>query len=709
MSFFNKLGIKARMMLLTVVPTFAITLFLTAYSISKSINTLNDSLSDRGRIIATQVAPASEYGVLSGNITFLQTLIQQTISREDDIISVLITNAEGFRLAVSGQIPYQVKPNLTNDLTVLEINQPEYIVLSAPIIRSKVEIDDFYDGTNNMLEANKRAEVVGQVYVALSKDRIRATKKSMIWKSLLLGFIGFLVSSILAYLLGRSITNPIISMAESVKNLGAGHLNLRVDEDAAGEIKTLQLGLNTMANHIQLAHDSLQDRVHDATRMLRHQAQHDALTGLVNRQEFERRLNVALNDVKISNAQHIFCYMDLDQFKVVNDTCGHRAGDELLRQISLILSQRVREEDTFARLGGDEFGLLLTNCDVQNALLIAEEMRSMVEDFRFVHDNRMFKIGVSIGMVEITSDMQDLGDITSYADAACYAAKDNGRNQIHLFRHHDDDLARRHVEMEWVSRINSAMDDNRFCLYCQPILPLQDDNSNIFYEILIRKIDVDGTIILPMAFIPSAERYHLMSKIDRWVINKTFSIYHQLINTNEQHDFLLSINLSGMSLSDKGLLGFIKDQFELYNVPHNKICFEITETSAIINLTNTITLMQELKAIGCKFLLDDFGSGMSSFAYLKNLPVDYLKMDGGFVKDITRNDIDLAMAKSIQSIAEAMKIKTIAEFVEDAETMKLLKKMGVDYGQGFYLSSPMPIESALGNFRQLSLLQESTS
>jgi len=490
------------------------------------------------------------------------------------------------------------------------------------------------------------------------------------------------------------------------ENLGAGHLNLRVDEDAAGEIKTLQLGLNTMANHIQLAHDSLQDRVHDATRMLRHQAQHDALTGLVNRQEFERRLNVALNDVKISNAQHIFCYMDLDQFKVVNDTCGHRAGDELLRQISLILSQRVREEDTFARLGGDEFGLLLTNCDIQNALLIAEEMRSMVEDFRFVHDNRMFKIGVSIGMVEITSDMQDLGDITSYADAACYAAKDNGRNQ---FTYSDITMmiwpdgtwrwSGYHVlTLPWMTTV--------FASICQPILPLQDDNNNIFYEILIRKIDVDGSIILPMAFIPSAERYHLMSNIDRWVINKTFSIYHQLINTNEQHDFLLTINLSGMSLSDKGLLSFIKDQFELYKVPPTKICFEITETSAIINLTNTISLMEDLKAYGCKFLLDDFGSGMSSFAYLKNLPVDFLKMDGGFVKDITRNEIDLAMAKSIQSIAEAMKIKTIAEFVEDAETMKLLKKMGVDYGQGFYLSSPMPIEAALGNFRQLSLLQQ---
>ncbi|HAJ71382.1 MAG TPA: GGDEF domain-containing protein [Methylophilaceae bacterium] len=704
MRFFNKLGIKARMMLLTVVPTFVITIFLTTYSISKSINTLNESLSDRGRIIATQIAPSSEYGVISGNINLLQTLIQQTKSREDDVLSIVITNKEGVKLAVSGKTPHVIKPIETDNIDISEEDNQKYIVTSAPIIRSVVEIDDFYDGTNNMLKTNKKPEMIGQVYVTLSKDRISATKKSMIWKSMLLGLIGFLTSSILAYRLGRSITDPIISMAESVKNFSAGHLNLRVEEGAAGEIKTLQLGLNSMANHIQLAHDSLQDKVHDATRMLRYQAQHDALTGLVNRQEFERRLNIALEDVKANHAHHVFCYMDLDQFKVVNDTCGHRAGDELLRQISLILSQRVRDEDTFARLGGDEFGLLLTNCDVPNAQIIAEEMRSMVEDFRFVHDNRMFRIGVSIGMVEITTEMQDLGDITSYADAACYAAKDNGRNQIHLFRYHDDDLAKRHVEMEWVSRINSAMDEDRFCLYCQPILPLQDDNNNIFYEILIRKIDVDGSIILPMAFIPSAERYHLMSKIDRWVINKTFSLYFQLINTNEEHDFLLTINLSGMSLSDKGLLNYIKEQFALYMVPPEKICFEVTETSAIINLTNTLALMKELKAIGCKFLLDDFGSGMSSFAYLKNLPVDFLKMDGGFVKDITRNEIDLAMAKSIQSIAEAMKIKTIAEFVECADTMVLLKKMGVDYGQGFYLSSPMPIENALGNFRQLSLL-----
>lgn len=705
MSFFNRLGIKARMMLLTVVPTFVITIFLTTYSISKSVSTLNESLSDRARIIATQIAPASEYGVLSGNIAFLQTLIQDTVSRESDVVSILIKDSGGNELVSSGKLPLAVDADSGDKLSTHEMSNADFIVTAAPIMRNVVEINDFYDGSNNMLHADlNNTQTIGRVFVGLSKDQIKATKTSMIWKSLLLGLIGFITSSFLAYRLGRSITDPIIAMAESVKTLGAGHLNLRVDEDAAGEIKTLQLGLNNMANHIQLAHDNLQDKVHDATRMLRHQAQHDSLTGLVNRQEFERRLTISLNDVKARNAQHIFCYMDLDQFKIVNDTCGHRAGDELLRQISLILSQRVRDEDTFGRLGGDEFGLLLTNCDLDNALRIAEEMRAMVEDFRFVHDKRMFKIGVSIGMAEITTDMQDLGDITSRADAACYAAKDNGRNQVHLFQHHDDDLAKRHVEMEWVARINSAIDDDRFCLYCQPILPLQDDNSNIFYEILIRKIDVDGSIILPMAFIPAAERYHLMPKIDRWVIHKTFSLYSQLINTHEQHDFLLTINLSGMSLSDKGLLGFIKDEFAMFGVPPTKICFEITETSAIINLANTLSLMEDLNVIGCKFLLDDFGSGMSSFAYLKNLPVDFLKMDGGFVRDITRNKIDFAMAQSIQSIAEAMKIKTIAEFVECADTMKLLKKMGVDYGQGFYLSSPMPIESALGNFRQLSLL-----
>jgi diguanylate cyclase (GGDEF)-like protein len=703
MNMIERLGIKSRMMLLTLAPTFIITIFLTSYSISKSIDTLQSSLIERGKIIAGQIAPASEYGLLSGNVELLNATIDETLAREQDVTGVQILNTQNQTVVDAGSHGFSIPKFDNNSEEVSVIDSTDQLVMSAPIMRNVVEIDDYFGATHDVANKDEK-KIIGYALVTLSKKGIQGTQTSMIWKSALLGFLGFVISSFLAYRLGRSITEPIVVMAESIKNLGAGHFNLRIDENAAGEIKTLQLGFNNMANHIQIAHDSLQDKVHDATRMLRHQAQHDALTGLVNRQEFERRLNNALSDVKAGSANHIFCYMDLDQFKVVNDTCGHRAGDELLRQISLILSQRVRDEDTFARLGGDEFGLLLTNCEVNNALSIAESMRTMVEDFRFVHENRMFRIGVSIGMVEITNEMQDLGDITSYADAACYAAKDNGRNQIHLYRHQDDDLAKRQVEMEWVARINHAIEEDRFCLYCQPILPLQDNNDNIFYEILVRKIDVDGSIIQPMAFIPSAERYHLMTKIDRWVINKTFASFHELINPNEIGDFLLTINLSGMSLSDKGLLPFIKDQFRIYNVPATRICFEITETSAIINLANTLSLMAELNQIGCKFLLDDFGSGMSSFAYLKNLPVDYLKMDGGFVRDIAHNKIDFAMAQSIQSIAKAMNIKTIAEFVESADTLQLLKEMGVDYGQGFYLSSPMPIANALGNFRQLSLL-----
>ena len=704
---FNKLGIKARVLLLALLPIFVITLLLTGYSIAKSVNILNESLKDQGRTISSQLAPASEYGVLSGNNPYLQKLIQQALSNEADIASILIVDEKGKQLAISGKLVTAIQEKSALNSVGNQVSIKGYVISSAPILRSFVEIDDFND--TSFLESNaakKAPTVIGQIYITISTARIDAIKKSLIWKSILLGFVGFLISGLLAYRFGNSIVKPIIGLASSIQTLGTGQLNLRVDEDAAGEIKVLQLGFNNMATHIQQSHDLLQDRIQDATRMLRHQAQHDSLTGLTNRQEFERKLAIALDSVKKTNAKHIFCYMDLDQFKVVNDTCGHHAGDELLRQISLILSQRVRDEDTFARLGGDEFGLLLENCDLPNALMIAEEMRVMIQDFRFVHENRMFKIGVSIGMVEITREMEDLGAITSCADAACYAAKDNGRNRIHLFRHQDNDLAKRHVEMEWVGRINLAMEEERFCLYCQAILPLQPNDETTFYEILIRKIAEDGTIILPMAFIPAAERYHLMAELDRWVIKKTFSVYQELFDSqhfNSSH--LLSINLSGMSLSDKGLLDYIKEQFETYHVPPTRICFEITETSAIINLTNTVNLMQSLKLIGCKFLLDDFGSGMSSFAYLKNLPVDYLKMDGGFVRDISRNPIDLAMAKSIQSIAKAMQIKTIAEFVECQKTLDLLREMGVDYGQGFYLGTPMPIESTISNFRQLSLIE----
>lgn len=704
----KNLGIKAQLILLGILPITIVTIVLTAYSIRNSMHTLEDSLKDRGNVIATQLAPASEYGVVSGNLNFLQPLIQQAMSHEPDILSILITDQYGRTLAVSGRPIEQATADTAKQINTQLWELKDRLVFSAPVFKNTINIDDFTDESQIKRDLNNGAimPVIGQVYVSMSQQRIVTIKQKLIARNLFFAGLSLCLTALIAWRIGRKISRPIESLADAVNRIGKGHFELRIDENSIGEIHTLQKGFNHMASRLAQSHDYLQDRIEDATIQLSYQAQHDELTGLVNRREFEHRLESALFSAKDQNYVHVFCYMDLDQFKIVNDTCGHQAGDELLRQISLILSNRVRDTDTLARLGGDEFGLLLENCTVDVAIKMVEDLRMLVQDFRFVHGDKIFRIGVSIGMVPITKDTISIGKIMATADSACYTAKDNGRNRIHVYEALDDELNRRQGEMEWVNRINQAIEDDRFCLYCQPIIPFKEFvEKPLIFEILIRKLDTDDKLIPPMAFIPAAERYHLMPLIDRWVIKNTFSTYRDYLNVNNiKTNHLFSINLSGVSLGDKYLLEFIKEQFEFYQVSPNNICFEITETAAIVNLTTTIYLINALKGFGCKFLLDDFGSGMSSFAYLKNLPVDFLKMDGSYVQDITHNDIDFAMVKSIHSIAEAMHIKTIAEFVESTEAVQLLKDIGVDYGQGFFLGKPVPLESILKNINQLDLI-----
>lgn len=696
----NILGIKSRVLFLAIIPAMMIAILLTTYSIQNSISVMNTALHERGRVIASQLAPASEYGVVAGNYTILQPLVQQVMSHESDIMSVLVTDHAGRTLAVSGKpVPDSILQEKSTGLSEWDLGMT--LVFTAPIMRSLVEVDDYSLSTSPVVTESDGGNRIGQVYVVLSTNRLMSLKSSLILHNLLIVVIGLVVSGFMAWRIGRGITFPIETMALAVKRLGEGQFGLRIPENSSGELQTLQRGFNTMAGQIKEAHDDMQQRINEATRQLRHQAHHDDLTGLVNRREFERRLERVLKSTQDHGTHHVFCYMDLDQFKIVNDTCGHHAGDDLLRQISLLLNNRVRDRDTLARLGGDEFGLLLENCAVADAFLIAEELREMVQDFRYIYQDKIFTIGVSIGMVAITPDFNNIGSIMSAADTACYAAKDNGRNRIHLFQAQDEDVAKRHGEMEWVGRLTRAMEENQFCLFCQPILSLTDTGDpQRYFEVLLRKHDVDGKLVPPMAFIPAAERYDLMVSIDRWVIRNTMANYRQLLDNNQnQSDCVFTINLSGVSLNDPSLLGFIHEQLTIFAIPPQAICFEITETSAIVNLGNTMELMYSLKKLGCRFLLDDFGSGMSSFAYLKNLPVDFLKMDGAYVKDIATNSIDLAMVQSIHSIAEAMKIKTIAEFVESAKVVELLRTIGVHYGQGFHLGRPIPIAQVVDSLR----------
>lgn len=426
-----------------------------------------------------------------------------------------------------------------------------------------------------------------------------------------------------------------------------------------------------------------------------YQASHDQLTGLVNRREFEVRLSNLLQFSSYAEAKHAFCFLDLDQFKVVNDTCGHIAGDELLRQISALLQERIRASDTLARLGGDEFGILMQNCPLSKAQMIAEEIRDAVAQFKFGWEQQVFSIGVSIGVVQIDINSVSMTEVLQQADSACYTAKDSGRNRVHLYQQGDELLAQREGEMHWVAEINSALEENRFLLYGQVIVPLQNMQLKPDVEVLIRMQDREGNIVPPGAFLPAAERYQLSSRIDQWVVEHTFSWLEENFAAFSQSLGCCAINLSGGSLGDNLIRDTIVSRLEGSSLLPYKIKFEITETSAIANLSEARRFIHGVKAYGCQFSLDDFGSGLSSFAYLKNLPVDNLKIDGLFVKGIAEDQLDLAMVKSINDIGHVMGKTTIAEFVEDDQIRQLLVDMGVDYGQGYGLGRPMPLDQLL--------------
>ena len=423
------------------------------------------------------------------------------------------------------------------------------------------------------------------------------------------------------------------------------------------------------------------------------QANHDPLTQLFNRRHFEELLQAAVISSKTAHQEHTLCYLDLDRFKIVNDTCGHLAGDQLLSQVSVLLQKQLRKTDILARLGGDEFGLLLYNCSMDEALKITNNLRLCLEEFRFVWQEKTFALGISIGLVAI-NDSQNLVSMLSAADSACYTAKNQGRNQISVYQNNEEGV-KQSSEMQWASLIPQALAADSFRLYCQPIIPIQKGEEIQHWEILLRLQDEAGKIVSPMAFIPAAERYNLMHLIDRWVISTLFAYLEQgRLNLKDCHN-LYAINLSGASINDINFVEFMQEQFIKFNIPPTIICFEITETVAISNLTKTAQLIEQLKAFGCQFSLDDFGSGMSSFAYLKNLPVDSVKIDGVFIKDIVEDAIASAMVEAIIRISSVMDIQTIAEFVENEQVLHKLQALGIDYAQGYGIAKPLPIEVCL--------------
>ncbi len=451
-------------------------------------------------------------------------------------------------------------------------------------------------------------------------------------------------------------------------------------------------GKGEVTGGVLVFHDVSESR--ELHRRLSYHASHDILTGLVNRREFENRLQRALKSARARETSYALLYLDLDQFKIINDSCGHSAGDALLGQLGALLKSKIRWRDTLARLGGDEFGVLLESCSLEEAMNTAETLRLAIGEYKFVWEERNFRLGVSVGIVPITADNEDVAALLSAADSACSAAKEAGRNRIHSFQENDIDLMRRRREMQWAARINNALEDDRFELFRQTIQPLQSDETGAHYEILLRMRDENGGIISPGLFIEAAERYGITPSIDRWVIRSAF---RWLVSEADERErlTLCSINLSGQSLGDEKFLPFVIDQFQMSGIDATKICFEITETAAIASYSQANRFINALKELGCMFALDDFGTGLSSFGYLKHFPVDFLKIDGSFVKEILHDPIDREMVRSINEIGHLTGKKTIAEFAENEEIITMLRGMGVDYAQGYGVSEPKRVTRAV--------------
>lgn len=440
----------------------------------------------------------------------------------------------------------------------------------------------------------------------------------------------------------------------------------------------------------------LQDvgRSREMSHLLAYQASHDDLTGLVNRREFERQVQQAIDSVHEQGRRHVLCYLDLDQFRVINDTCGHLAGDALLKKLAEALRRHVRDTDVLARLGGDEFGLLFRNCEAEDAVARAEELRETVRRFRFGWEEKTFEVAVSMGMVPLTREHHSMTEVMSLADSACYVAKERGGARIHVYQADDDALIRRQGEMQWVHRITEAYAENRFVLYAQEVVPLQartPDEQR--YEVLLRMLDDSGELVLPMEYIRAAERYNMMADLDRWVISNAFAVIGRYLDRRREEPRLpvrrFAVNLSGQSLGDERTVEFVQDQLARYPELGQHIIFEITETAAVSNLAQATRFISTFRELGCRFALDDFGTGVSSFAHLKNLDVDYLKIDGAFVRDLSFDPVNYAMVGSINHIGHVMNIKTIAEYVETAEIRDQLRDIGVDFGQGNWLSRPV--------------------
>ena len=479
-----------------------------------------------------------------------------------------------------------------------------------------------------------------------------------------------------------------VNLSRRALMLSRGNGSERSIELSAAPIRN---GARELLGAVVILHDVTELR--GLTRQMSYQAAHDALTGLVNRREFERRLEEAIENGHRGDGQHVLAYLDLDHFKLVNDTSGHLAGDSMLREVAKLLRDAVRDSDTVGRIGGDEFGILLVGCPLDKARQISDDVTRAVGDHRFVWRDKIYNVGASIGLVEISRESGTLEELIAAADTACYVAKKQGSGRVVVYSARDEALARHTGEIQWLQRLQSALKENRFHLYHQVIVPAHGEDGGPAMEVLVRLQDESGHDLLPAEFMRAAERYRLMGLVDRWVVQTTLAALGRgAIAVEPRHS--VAINISGQTLGDAQFLEFVVECLDSTGVIPGQVCFEIAESAVIANLDHARRFVGVLHGMGCQFALDDFGSGVGSFSNLKTLPLDYLKIDGSFIRNLARDSVNQAMVTAMIKLARTLNFKVIAEQVEDSAAEEAARRMGVDYLQGYAIGRPQPLQLA---------------
>lgn len=682
------LNIRQRLLLITLLPSALMAVALVTFFTMSGLRTLESDLSAHGHALVRYLAPISEYGIISGQIDSLHVLAQTTI-QEPGVKAAIIVNHKGRALAVSGRVSlgseHLRKPPAQASVVAENEN---WIAFGAPVIRSVSEVDTLYEpltGTNP-----NRNEVIGAVFIEFDKGELAQRQRALVLRGLVIVGIGLLLLAMLAIAIADSAAHPVRRLVAAVHSMSTGQFDTRVQADSSGEFGILERGFNEMAGHIEDVHGSMQERIEEATALLAYQARHDVLTGLLNRREFEQRLEKALFNVRSGGEECSVLFIDLDRFKLVNDSCGHLAGDELLRQISQLFQGRLREEDTLARVGGDEFCILLANCVGPRARQVAEDICALAAAYRFIWQDKVFAIGASIGLSSVNRNVRNITDILAACDAACYRAKECGRNQV-VEKLPNSQPDRRQETNGWAERITRALADGRILIDAMPLRALQPDAMTGHLVAISARLSEPGQPNISLAaLIDAAERNDMAPTVDRYFIDQAIQALARAEKHGKELHCLVPISLA--SICQRDTASYIVEQLGLFKASGKGLCLLFSEEESARKATEALEFIRSVRSVGCRIALDDFGGGLSSFSHLRAIAPDCVKLSRSLTRDLSGNRASTALLRAVQEITLDLNIYTLADGVDQPETLQQLGALGITYAEGLAVAPCEPFQ-----------------